>query len=227
MFKHLSTRQEMEGPEDAFRFKSIQTGHKIAQAQYPRIVIDADADADARPRTMRIGPPAMVQDAIERRRQLNSINNPASPQLPQISPANDADADDTGHDHYNVAGTIDRGKCDGRTFVKVDHATMIKFQHFGIAMPIPCNGPSEGDPLYDVPCHIYKQFIQHEDNNFPDHHTNQIDPLLLVSTTMPMPTPNPTPAPTPTTIRISRKAKDKALLKIVSRDTQTRRRHAK
>jgi hypothetical protein len=226
MFKHLSTRQEMEGPEDAFRFKSIKTGHKIAQAQYPLMVIDADADAEAEPRKMRTNPSEMVQDAIVPPRQLNPIHNPSGPPLPQISMGIDADADDRGHHHYNAAGTIDPGKCDGGTFVKVDHAAMIKCQHFGIAMPIPCNGPSEGDPLYDVPCHIYKQFIQSEDNNFPDRHTNQIDPVLLASA-MPMPTPNPTPTPTPTTIRSSRKAKDKALLKIVRHDTQIRKRHAK
>ena len=36
----------------------------------------------------------------------------------------------------------------------------------GIPMPVLCNGPSEGEPQYPVPCNIYERFIQEiEDTN--------------------------------------------------------------
>ena len=230
MFKHLSTRQEMEGPQNAFRFKSVKVGRTIVQGRYPPKAIDADAGAGAGAGPSQVNhsePSAMAPGWTGRTTHMHTASRP---HLPQIGRDVNHDADATAnadipnHHHYNADGIMEQGKCSEGTFVKVGLTTMVKLQDVGIAMPVPYTGPADGPPLYPIACHIYKKFIEPahvNENNHVDNSDYQIDPALLAST------PMPTPTPTPTIIRTSRKAKEKALLQIGSHDTQTGRKRRK
>ena len=62
------------------------------------------------------------------------------------------------HDHYDSAG-LNTGCCNEATFVVINHTVMRRLDAVGISMPVPCNGPSEGEPQYPVPCNVYERFI--------------------------------------------------------------------
>ena len=229
MFKHISTRQEMHGPTEAFRFKSIKSFNEIVNAQYPMQELMADADAEVTIPGKSIHQASSIMQGSGIPQEAGRLShNPSHPPLNRICSPIIAEADRLNHDHYNGDGIIDTGNCDEATFVKIGHATMLKLQAVGVVMPVPYTGPAEGPPLYPVPCHIYNEFLQsaeEENNATTDDPSNDIDPALLAASPMPM--PMPTPSPTPTTIRNSRRAKEKAQQKIGGQHTQVRKRHGK
>lgn len=115
----------------------------------------------------------------------------------------DAGVNITPHEHYNAAGLYSIPKCSAVTFVIIDEALAKTFNRVGWPLPIPCNGPNEGFPLYPVPCNVYNGLMKYLASKkkavnqtpiipSPTEATN-IDPALLHLQAMP--TPRPTPPP--------------------------------
>jgi hypothetical protein len=232
MFVHLVGRQEIHGPEDTLRFKSVKIGSKIVPAKYQNGKGDAVADADAGHRVKRskelsgrtprdLAARSPVVRSGGRRRIADGSGPP------------DAEAQrDAIHQHFDVQGIRNHAFCNDTTFVVVDDVVIHDLRRAGIAIPPPCNGPADGPPKYQVSCNVYhtfeKQNRMKKDNvppNNPIRGSPQIDPALLTVT--PMPTPSPTPVPTPTLARTSRKAKDDARAKIGAQSGNSRRKQAR
>jgi hypothetical protein len=175
IFEHLLERQKMHGPEATFLFKSVKSGDNIVPAKYPSDKGNADAEADA------------GAEAGRRRNIYPPRNDRTRAQLPQTT------HEYVTHQHYDADGVQSNTGCNEATFVIVDDALMSRLHTIGIAMPMPCNGPSDGPPKYPIPCRIYQA------NNIQLYLKSMtqspvIDPTLL---TMPTPSPTPTPRPVP------------------------------
>ena len=222
IFEHLVKRQEMDGPEATFRFKSVKNGKRIVQAQYETANVDADPHADRRP----IGGGAhSVADAdadagrlrVTRSRKHKKQHNVAHPHdcpaIPENPESNNTNNNAPIHDHCDADGAPIQSACSMATFVVVDNPVMLKMHETGIPTPMLSNGPSDGPPQYRIPCHTYEEFLKHSGDNDNAHDTTQtwslphnsslltispmptppIDPRLLHT---PMPTPSPTQTPT-------------------------------
>lgn len=222
IFEHLLERQGMDGPEQAFRFASIKSGKKIVNACYPNGVADADARRPGRGRA------GAVADPDPPHTPPSNPSHPMAPQLPTLVICHDEDhrpidarpalpnsADAVTHEHYDADGLQADPDCNEATFVIIGDDDMTNLNRSGIPMPVPCNGPDDGQPRYPVPCGIYKAYITRGSpvggDSIPDitRMDQLIDPALL---TMPTPMPTPSPTPTPIRPRIARKVKEKRVL---------------
>jgi hypothetical protein len=167
IFEHLLERQKMHGPDETFRFKSVKSGDNIIPAQYPRDKGNADAGAG------------------RRSKDYHPRHDRASAQVLQNT------REYVIHQHYDADGVPSNTGCNEGTFVIVDDALMSRLHTIGIAMPVPCNGPSDGPPKYPIPCRIY------EGNNIQLYLKSMTQSPVIDPTLLTMPTPSPTPTPGP------------------------------
>ena len=104
IFEHLVKRQEMEGPEGAFQFKSVKNGKKVVRAEYQISTVNADANA---------GP---VCRPVPRSTRYNDPNKGA--QLCR-TPTVLTDSNYALHHHCDTDGVRLHSQCNTGTFVTV------------------------------------------------------------------------------------------------------------
>lgn len=203
LFQHLSRRQEMDGPDRTLIFKSVKLGKKTSPPQYLDMTANAGAGAgrstQGQERDKRAAEPRPRADAMA---------------------ATMADASQTAsHQHYDAHGVMSEFGCSEATLRHVGQDIMERLRKTGVAMPVPLNGPADGQPQYAIPCPLYTSKIgEITANRTSTPHmssTQMIDPSLLTIT----PAPTPSPTPTPTRPRMARKAKDRVFLDIAWRDS--------
>ena len=204
IFGHLVKRQEIEGADATFRFKSIKNGNRIVRAQYPSANADPDPEPEPEPEPDATGshPSRILKhpQPVTRGIPAEAVTPNADPEfnIAHLTPS-------VLHRHYNAEGIQIESACSTGTAVLVDHSVMLKMHNSGITMPVPCNGPSDGPPQYSIPCTRFQAFLSRSvddhnpspNNGEPRSHPS--NPGLLTMT--PMPTPSPTPTATIKKIR--------------------------
>ena len=189
----------------------MKTGNNIVPACYPALRLNGNADAnananaedniDASPhrknthRSQTKNLPILPHSISSPIRHLTDGHNTIGSAKEHANNSFGANGRLTAiHDHYDSAG-LNTGCCNEATFVVINHTVMRWLDIVSIPMPVPCNGPSEGEPQYPVPCNVYERFIQEiEDTNEGKMGSSPpMDHLLNVA--MPRPSPMPRALP--------------------------------
>lgn len=119
------------------------------------------------------------------------------------------------HQHYDADGVLWEFACSEATFRYVGQDVMERLKKTSVIMPVPWNGPADGQPEYAIPCPLYASKIEEITVNChtsPPYMAQMIDPSLLTIMPVPLLMPTPSPTPIPSQLRLARKAKDQASL---------------
>ncbi|KAF8149041.1 hypothetical protein B0H34DRAFT_193719 [Crassisporium funariophilum] len=199
IFEYIGQRQEMHGPVQAFRFKSIlkrtDKGKEILAARYP----DADAGANPDPKHHR-NADAKSEGQQNHGTTANPRGRPTrGKKLARASRPGNADAEPERKPKPDASADAKRGNTPEAAYVLVEQDVANQMQTVGLQIPNPCNGPADGSPQYAIPRDIYETFLQQtttSSSKAPSDGVLQpcINPRLLNPG---MPTPSPSPSPTP------------------------------
>ncbi|KAM6490263.1 hypothetical protein JOM56_014240 [Amanita muscaria] len=200
-FKHVSERQNVHGIKQVFRFKMVKSGadnnntlaskrprkgkvvagptgqpnHKESYLDDVNAVSDADAGADSN---------VPLADLRKGLRKTKAVTGPTY-QLNHVESDLDNASANADTDSIAAQGSLS-ALADPQTkqFVLVGQSVIGKLTKAGIPMPVPVpfNGPVDGDPQYFIDAEIYQQFMQ--DEQYPPFTVQLIadeviDPMLL------------------------------------------------
>ena len=140
IFEHISKRQEFNGPEESFRFKSVKMGNNIVPACYPALRLngDADADADADAKDIIDASPHCENTCRSQTKNVPILHHSIFSPIHHLTDGHNTVSSAKGHannvlgangrltaihDHYDSAG-LNTGCCNEATFVVINHTVM-------------------------------------------------------------------------------------------------------
>ena len=223
IFEHLTRRQEINGPELAFRFKQVKIGNQVVAARYPETACRSQTELHQKGKETNHRVSRTTKEARAEERSRTRPGNQTTDADRRVAGNADAHQHAT-HDHYSPGRTRKDTNCNDSTYVLVNDGVARRLRESGMLMPVPYNGPTDGPPMYAIPCHVYRLFAEEceEDNQGVGKlggWNPVIDPLLQgeeISSHMPTenrpPTPNLRRTATKTLIARNTQIVDKTVL---------------